>query len=177
MESPVVTGITYRLDEAKVTIHKLPAKIGSLSMIFDKLSEENIFVDMITQTGTSRGATNLSFTVPDESSSRALEIAQACVPLLKAEGALLERDIAKVSVVGAGMRYHTGVAANMFKALAAEEIDVQMISTSEIKISVVIPRKYCEIAVRTLHEAFIEFKPETSQESKGQERKGREASA
>ena len=159
MEKPVVTGITYRFDEAKVTIRQMPGSVEALSRVFNRLAEEGIFVDMITQTGVVARRTNVSFTVPDESSSRALDIAQALVPELEAEGALIDRDIAKVSVVGVGMRYHTGVAAKMFSALAAEGIDIQMIATSEIKISVIIARKYCEIAVRTLHEAFVENEP------------------
>lgn len=167
MEKPVVTGITYRFDEAKVTIRQMPGSVEALSRVFNRLAEEGIFVDMITQTGVVARRTNVSFTVPDESSSRALDIAQALVPELEAEGALIDRDIAKVSVVGVGMRYHTGVAAKMFSALAAEGIDIQMIATSEIKISVIIARKYCEIAVRTLHEAFVENEPRIEVEGAG----------
>jgi len=164
MEMPVVTGITYRMDEAKITINKLPKSSRALDFIFGKLAKENIFVDMITQSGHSPDVFDLSFTVPDEASQSALKIAEACVPELKAEGAYLERDISKVSVVGVGMRYHTGVAAQMFSVLAKESIDVQMIATSEIKISVLVPRKYGEVAVRALHETFVEMKPEISQE-------------
>jgi len=164
MEKPVVTGITYRLDDAKITIRKLPGGIEALSQVFGSLARADIFVDMITQTGLVEGRTNISFTVPDELSSRALEVTQNCVPELGAEGASLERDIAKVSVVGLGMRYHAGVAARMFEALAKEKIDVQMIGTSEIKISVIVPRKYCEVAVRSLHDAFMEMKPEVNEE-------------
>lgn len=164
MEKPVVAGITYRLDDAKITLNRLPGGIEALSRVFSTLAEEGIFIDMITQTGLVEGRTNVSFTVADENSSRALELAQSCVPALGGEGASLERDIAKISVVGIGMRYHSGVAARMFEALAKERIDVQMISTSEIKISVIVPRKYCEIAVRTLHTAFLAMKPEVSQE-------------
>ncbi len=165
MEKPVVTGVTYRLDEAKITVYRMPASISSLNHVFQVLSRENIFVDMITQTGFVGDRTNISFTVPDEDSSRALALMESVLEELDAESSSLDRDIAKVSVVGIGMRYNTGVAADMFKALASENIDVQMISTSEIKISVVIPRKYCEIAVRTLHEAFIDVSPEISIES------------
>lgn len=164
VEKPVVTGITYRTDDAKLTLHKLRGGIQSFNGLFQALAKEQIFVDMITQTGTEEGLTNISFTVPDESSSKALELMHACVPNLGAEGATIERDIAKVSVVGLGMRYHTGVAARMFEALAKEDIQVEMISTSEIKISVVIPRKYGEVAVRVLHEAFVEMNPTVSKE-------------
>jgi len=164
MEKPIVTGITYRTDEAKITVSKLPGGITSLNQIFDILAKESIFVDMITQTGFVDGKTNISFTVPDEHSSKALNHVQESIEELHAEGASLDRDIAKISVVGIGMRYNTGVAARMFSALASENIDVEMIATSEIKISVVIPRKYWEIAVRTLHDEFIEMEPETSVE-------------
>ena len=164
MEKPVVTGITFRMDEAKITVNKLPRTSKSLDAIFGKLSAEGIFVDMITQSGQSTETFDLSFTVPDEVSSKALEYTQSCVPKLEAEGAHLERDIAKISVVGVGMKYHTGVAAKMFSILAKENIDVQMIATSEIKISVLVPRKYGEVAVRALHEAFIEYEPAVSKE-------------
>ncbi len=164
MEKPIVTGVTYRVDEAKLTVLRLPSNVRALELIFSTLAKENIFIDMITQSGADKGITNLSFTVPDESSSRALTLVQSMLPQLKAEGASLERDIAKVSVVGIGMRYHTGVAAKMFEALALEDINPEMISTSEIKISVVVPRKYCEIAVRVLHQAFIEMEPQIAAE-------------
>lgn len=165
MEKPLVTGITYRTDEAKLTIYELPKGIGALHQIFEVLGREGVFVDMITQTNISNGSYNVSFTVPDEASSKALTLLQAYTPEIGAAGAALERDIAKISVVGAGMKYHTGVAAKMFGVLAKEEIDVQMISTSEIKISVVVPRKYWEVAVRALHEAFVEDGEEITKES------------
>ncbi|MCO6432616.1 MAG: aspartate kinase [Deltaproteobacteria bacterium] len=164
MEKPLVTGITYRMDEAKITVNKVPGGSKPLDLIFGRLAEHGILVDMITQSGVSKDSYDLSFTVPDEVSGQALEIAQQCVPELEAEGAHLERDIAKISVVGVGMRYHTGVAAKMFSVLAEENIDVQMIGTSEIKISVAVPRKYGEVAVRALHEKFIEMRPEVSVE-------------
>ncbi len=173
MEKPLVTGITYRQDEAKIVVTGLPPGSAALDKIFGALAADDIFVDMITQTGSDFGASSkrsmsLSFTVPDDVSVKALEITQKLVPEMDAEGASLERDISKVSVVGVGMKYHTGVAAKMFSTLAADNIDVQMIGTSEIKISVIVPRKYCEIAVRTLHEAFVEeeeeIKPEISVE-------------
>jgi aspartate kinase len=165
MEKPIVTGITYRMDEAKITISKMPRNVEALNLVFGKLAKENIFVDMITQSGHAQELFDLSFTVPEDSSAKALEIAKQCVAQLSAESAHLERDISKVSVVGVGMRYHTGVAAQMFGVLAANKIEVQMISTSEIKISVVVPRKLGETAVKTLHEAFIEMKPEISVEA------------
>lgn len=166
VESPIVTGITYRVDEAKITVTGLPTGISSFNHIFGVLAEENTFIDMITQTGAENGSTSVSFTVPEETSSRALDLVVGCLSQYPGSAASIERNIAKISVVGVGMRYHTGVAAKMFAALAGEDIDVQMISTSEIKISVVIPRKYCEIAVRALHEVFIEMEPEISTEQK-----------
>lgn len=156
MEKPVVTGITYRTDEAKITLSKLPTGSDSLSRVFTILAKEEIFVDMITQTGFDGKVTDVSFTVPDDESARALEIMRRLVPEIGANGVTLDRDIAKVSIVGVGMKFHSGVAAKMFEALAKDNISVQMISTSEIKVSVLIPRKYCEVAVRSLHEAFAE---------------------
>ncbi|MCB0319071.1 MAG: aspartate kinase, partial [Bdellovibrionales bacterium] len=156
MEKPVVSGISYRTDEAKITINKLKDATNSLDMIFKTLSEHDIFVDMITQTGVVDELTNVSFTLADDISSNALSILNELVPQLGAEGVSLDRDIAKVSIVGIGMKYHTGVASRMFSVLAKEGIRVEMISTSEIKLSVVIPRKYCEVAVRSLHQEFIE---------------------
>lgn len=162
MEKPVVSGVTYRTDETKITINNLTSGIKSLDRIFGLLGAEGIYIDMITQTGPIAGLTNVSFTVLDEYGPKALEIVQYCVKELGASDVRIESDIAKVSVVGVGMRYHAGVATMMFQALAAENIDVEMISTSEIKISVIVPRKYCEVAVRTLHDAFISEQPEVS---------------
>ena len=164
VENPVVTGVTYRADEARLTLHKMPGGIQSLSAVFNALAKEEIFIDVLTQSGVEDSLANVSFTGPDEVSSRALEIAQTLIPQLGAEGASIDRNISKVSVVGIGMRSHTGVAAKMFEALARENIDPHMISTSDIKISVIIPRKYCEMAVRALHEVFIEMKPQVTQE-------------
>lgn len=160
MEKPFVSGITYRLDEAKVTVSRVSDVTTALPRLFGALAREQIFVDMITQTGVVSGRTSVSFTVPDEVSERALALVQELAPELGGEGATLDRDITKVSVVGAGMRTHTGVAARMFEVLAEEGIEVGMISTSEIKISVLIPRKYSEVAVRALHDAFVGQGPE-----------------
>lgn len=165
MEQPFVTGITYRMDETKITIHGLPGGIQAVEKIFTSLGNAEIFIDMITQTGLENGKTNISFTVPTELGSKTMSVLDEWLGPLGAEGAKVDNEIAKVSVVGIGMRYHTGVAAKMFEALASESIDVQMISTSEIKISVIIPRKYCEVAVRTLHDAFVEDKVEVSLEA------------
>ncbi len=156
MEHPVVTGVTHRLDEARVVIERLPADIETLSTLFSQLGEKGVFIDMISQESVEAGILNVSITVPDEHTDQALKSLREIVTVLRAQGVRVERDIAKVSVVGIGMRYHTGVAARMFAALARERIDVQMINTSEIKISVLVPRKYGEAAVRVLHAEFVE---------------------
>lgn len=155
MEQPVVTGITHRLDEARLVVDGMPAGISTLADLFERLNDEGIFIDMISQEHVSDSLVNVSMTIPDDASGKALEYLRNLVPQLGAQGVRVERDIAKVSVVGIGMRYHTGVAARIFSALARERIDVGMINTSEIKVSVIVPRKYCELAVRALHDEFI----------------------
>jgi aspartate kinase len=157
MEKPVVTGVTHRLDEARVIIERMPADIATMARLFEVLGERGVYIDMISQENVGEEFITVSLTVPDESSSLALETIREIVPNLRANGVTLERNIAKVSVVGIGMRYHTGVASRMFQALARERIDVSMINTSEIKISVLVPRKYGEVAVRVLHEEFIDL--------------------
>lgn len=157
MEKPIVTGVTYRTDEARIVVEGMSADIGKMSRLFTELSDKGIFIDMISQESVESGAVNVSVTVPDESSLVAFETFQAIIPELGANGVKIDRDIAKVSVVGIGMRYHTGVAARVFEALARERIGVTMINTSEIKMSVLVPRKYCEVAVRVLHDEFTEF--------------------
>jgi aspartate kinase len=155
MEAPVISGITHRQDEAKLSVLGLRQGVRGFQILFSELGAAGIPVDMITQTGFSGGQTSVSFTVPDELSSQALLLVQQLVPKLGADGASLDRDVAKVSVVGVGMRYHTDVAHRIFDALADASIEVQMIATSEIKVSLLVPRKYCEAAVRALHHAFL----------------------
>lgn len=164
MEKPVVTGVTYRTDEARIVVEGMSADIGKMSRLFSELSDKGIFIDMISQESVESGAVNVSVTVPDESSLIALETFQALVQEVGALGVKIDRDIAKVSVVGIGMKYHTGVAARVFEALARERIGVTMINTSEIKMSVLVPRKYCEVAVRVLHDEFTEFNLTTEEE-------------
>lgn len=156
MEKAAVTGVAYRVDEAKLTVHGLSGGINAVSQLFRSLAEQGIEIDMISQTGLHEGKTSISCTVADEDSSKALQIVQDRIETLGADGASLDRNIAKVSVVGIGMRNQGGIAAAMFQAFANEGVAVEMISTSEIKISVVVPRKYCEVAVRALHQCFIE---------------------
>ncbi len=163
MEKPLVTGITYRFDETKFTVQGIPGDSRSLNELFAELARKGVFVDMITQTGLVEGKTNISFTVPEEAQATAIDVTESFAKGHKATVSM-EADIAKVSIVGIGMRYHTGVAAKMFEALAEENISVMMIGTSEIKTSVVIPRKYAEVAVRALHARFIEDEPVVSVE-------------
>lgn len=155
MEQPVVTGVTHRIDEARIVIERMPSSIAVMARLFDTLAERDIYIDMISQESVEDGLLNVSLTVPDEQSVLALEVIQAILSELPAKGVYVERDIAKVSVVGIGMRYHTGVAARVFRRLASSGIDVQMVNTSEIKMSVLVARKSCEDAVRALHAEFI----------------------
>lgn len=155
MEQAVVTGITHRLDEAQIAVSGMSSEINSLSHLFDVLAQHDIYIDMISQEFIGEDSVNVSLTVPDEQSDQALAIIRESVPALRANGVSVYRDIAKVSVVGIGMRYHTGVAARVFRVLAKEQIDVKMVNTSEIKISILVARKYCTMAVKVLHDEFF----------------------
>lgn len=154
MEKPIVSGVTYRIDETKIRIRGVPGGISSLEKIFAALGNAGVFVDMISQTGMTDGKTEVSFTVPDEHGKNAIRIVQEASEILGVTEVILDTDIAKVSIVGVGMRYHTGVAAKLFEVLAKSNIEISMISTSEIKVSILIPRKDCTEAVKVLHEAF-----------------------
>ena len=164
MEKPVVTGITHRVDEAKLTVVGLSGGSTALTTLFQALAEADIFVDMISQATAFADVPNVSFTVPELDCDRAQKLVRDLLPDIGAKDVLLTKDIAKVSVVGIGMRYHSGVAAKCFAALSQEGIQVEMIGTSEIKISCAIPRRYCELAVRVLHDVFLEMNPQVSQE-------------
>ena len=155
MERLVVSGVTYNRNESKITLRAVKDQPGVAAGIFTPLSEAGIVVDMIVQNLSSDGSTDMTFTVPVGDYPTALEIAQGAARALGAE-AEGDEDIAKVSVVGLGMKDHAGVATQMFNVLAHEGINIQMISTSEIKISVVIEEKYTELAVRALHQAFVD---------------------
>lgn len=154
MERVVVAGITYRTDEGKITIKKVPDTPGVAARIFGPLAEANIVVDMIVQNVSEEGFTDLTFTVPKGDMDRTVRIVEDVARGLGAKGVASDPEIAKVSIVGVGMRSHSGVASKMFAALASEGINIQMISTSEIKVSCVIEAKYKELAVRVLHKAF-----------------------
>lgn len=164
MEKPIVTGITHRVDEAKVTVHELQGGAKGLSDIFAALADADVFVDMISQATAAADIPNISFTVAEGDSERAVAVVRGLLQEIGAKDVVLDKDIAKVSIVGIGMRYHSGVAAKVFAVLSKAGIDVNMIGTSEIKISVAIPQRYCELAVRLLHEAFLEYQPTISVE-------------
>ncbi|MFH1624810.1 MAG: aspartate kinase [Pseudomonadota bacterium] len=154
MEGVVVSGVAYDKDEAKITVTKVPDTPGIASKLFTPVSEANIVVDMIIQNVGTDGLTDLTFTVPKADFRKALELVKVTASEIKAQDVLGDPNIAKISIVGVGMRSHCGVASKMFTALAKEGINIMMISTSEIKISCVIESKYTELAVRVLHDAF-----------------------
>jgi aspartate kinase len=157
MEKVVVSGVTVAKDEAKITCEDLPDISGVAGRLFAPLADGGISVDMIVQNQAYDGTTDLTFTVPKGDRKRTVEILKDKVPELvgkDGERVSYDDEICKVSVVGVGMRSHAGVAKTMFQLLAAENINIQLISTSEIKISCVIARKYAELAVRALHEGF-----------------------
>lgn len=154
MEGLVVSAVTHTKDEARITLTKVPDRPGIASKIFTAIGEAGIVVDMIIQNTRKSGLTDLTFTVPKADYQKAMSIEKEVAKSIGAEEVLGDEDIAKVSVIGVGMRSHSGVAAKMFSTLAEEKINIIMISTSEIKISCVIEEKYTELAVRVLHQAF-----------------------
>jgi len=156
MEHLVVSGVTYNRKEAKVRVRGVKDVPGIAARLFTPLTREGIVVDMIIQNLSQDGTTDLTFTVPRDGYARALEITRQNAEALGAEAVDGDPGIAKVSIVGLGMKDHAGVASRMFQVLADENINIQLISTSEIKISVVIEEKYAELAVRALHAAFVE---------------------
>ncbi|MEY8830283.1 aspartate kinase [Sedimentitalea sp. XS_ASV28] len=156
MESKVVAGVAYSRDEAKMTLLSVADRPGIASTIFTALSEAGVNVDMIVQNISEEGRTDMTFSCPINQVARAeqaMDEARKAGALNFAE-LLVDKDVAKVSVVGIGMRSHTGVAAKMFRVLSTEGINIKVITTSEIKISVLIDRKYMELAVQALHDAF-----------------------
>lgn len=154
MEDILVSGVTYDKNEAKITLSGVPDVPGTASKIFTPLAEANIVVDMIVQNISHKGKTDLTFTTSKSDAKKALEIIKKVAEDLGVEAVSLDEDVAKISIVGVGMRSHSGVAARMFSTLAKEGINIQLISTSEIKISCLIESKYTELAVRALHSAF-----------------------
>jgi len=154
MEQPAVSGIAFSRDEAKLTLKGVPDIPGIASKILVPISDANIEVDMIVQNVSDDGTTDFTFTVSRNEFERAMSILHNIQVELGAKDVIGDAKIVKVSIVGVGMRSHAGVASTMFKALAKESINIQLISTSEIKVSVIIDEKYMELAVRALHSAF-----------------------
>jgi aspartate kinase len=154
MEKVLVSGITYNRNEARISIYGVPDVPGVAAKIFGPIGDAGIIVDMIIQTARPDGKADLTFTVPRTDFKQALDIVKRVAEELKAERVEGDDSIAKVSIIGAGMRTHPGVATKMFETLAKHGINIMMISTSEIKISCVIDEKFTELAVRALHEAF-----------------------
>ncbi|MBM3300336.1 MAG: aspartate kinase [Deltaproteobacteria bacterium] len=154
MEKEAVSAVTCNTKEAKITFSGVDDRPGVASRIFSALADANVVVDMIIQNSSADGKTDISFTVPESTLEKSLEICRAINAKVEARDVTGSNDIAKVSIIGLGMRSHAGVASKMFSALANEGINIEMISTSEIKISCVIQRKYAELAVRALHDAF-----------------------
>jgi len=155
VEKRIVSGVAYSRDEAKVSLFGLPDTPGVSSKIFGRLADANVNVDMIVQShARSEGAANMEFTVGRRDAARAVEIVREIQKEIGFEAVELNEDVAKVSVIGVGMRSHAGVASTMFSALADKGVNIQVISTSEIKISVLIDAAYTELAVRALHAAY-----------------------
>jgi aspartate kinase len=154
MEDIVVSGVTVNKDEAKITICDVPDKPGIAAKIFKRLADSNINIDMIIQNISRTGYTDMSFTVLHRDLSKTLKIAKKVAEKIGAGNVQYNENIAKVSVVGIGMRSHSGIAAKMFSALARKKINIEMISTSEIKISCVISKKNAAKAVRAIHKEF-----------------------
>ena len=155
MSDVLVAGVACDKNEAKITLLRVPDKPGLAAQLFVPIAEAHIVVDMIIQNASEDGTTDMTFTVPKADHQRALAIVERALPAVHAKGIKVDTEIAKISVVGVGMRTHAGVAAKMFEVLAREQINIQMISTSEIKISVVIAAQHADQAVRALHDAFI----------------------
>jgi len=165
MEKVVVSGVTYNKNEAKIEIMRVPDVPGVAAKIFRPIADANIVVDMIIQTSsTEKGYANMAFTVPKSDFAKTLQIVKGTLKEIGGKGVHADQDIAKVSIVGAGMRSHSNVATQMFSALAKEGINIYMISTSEIKISCIIDSKYTELAVRALHDTFELDKPSVTEE-------------
>jgi aspartate kinase len=165
MERVVVSGVTYNKNEAKIEVMRVPDVPGMAAKIFKPIADANIVVDMIIQTSsTEKGRADVAFTVPQTDFSKTLQIVKEIVKEFGGKEVSGDENIAKVSIVGVGMRSHSNVATQMFSALAKEGINIQMISTSEIKISCIIDSKYTELAVRALHDAFELDKPAITEE-------------
>lgn len=154
MEDIVISGVTYDKNQAKITIMQVPDRPGIAARLFSAIGDQGIVVDMIVQNVSTEGYTDMTFTVPRTDFKKALKITEEVAKELDASGVMSNDRIAMVSLVGVGMKAHSGIASKMFSVLAKEGINIIMISTSEIKISCVVEEKYTELAVRALHDAF-----------------------
>lgn len=154
IEEPVVTAVTFDKNQIKMSILDVPDRPGIAAKIFGALAKENINVDMIIQSAARGKKNDISFTISYTDLKKALEVLEEINKQLNAGGVVYEENMAKVSIVGIGMRSHPGVAAKMFETLAEENINIEMISTSEIKISCIIKKEQLEVAVKALHKAF-----------------------
>ena len=155
MEDVLVSGVTLDQNQSKITLTGVEDRPGLAARIFGPIADTGIVVDMIIQNASADGRTDMTFTVPRTDLRRALEIVRGVAAEIGAAGVRHEDQVAKVSIIGVGMRTHAGVAATMFKVLAAEGVNIEMIATSEIKVSVVVNAKYGELAMRALHDAFL----------------------
>ena len=165
METPAIAGIAFERDEAKLTVAGVPDVPGIAYEVIGPVSEAGIEVDVIVQNAAADGTNDITFTVKRSEAERAKTIIDAVATKLKAASVVLDKKVGKVSLVGVGMRSHAGIAAKMFKVLADESINIQLITTSEIKISIVIEEKYLELAVRALHSEFDLDDPDYEKES------------
>jgi len=165
MEDPAIAGIAFERDEAKLTVAGVPDVPGIAYKVIGPVSDAGIEVDVIVQNVGADGSNDITFTVKRGEADRAKEILDKVAESLSAESVALDKKICKVSIVGVGMRSHAGIASKMFKAIADENINIDIITTSEIKISIVIEEKYLELAVRALHSAFELGDPETENAS------------
>jgi len=154
MEQAIISGITYALDDLKVTVHELPDKVGVAARVFSALAKANVNVDVIIQNVSAHGAADISFTASESDVSKVESVLTQLKNELGFSSFDFDTDIAKVTLVGAGMRTYPGIAAKMFEVLAEEKINIEMISTSSIKISCVIRQKYAQKAVKAIHKAF-----------------------
>ena len=154
MEETVVSGVTLQKDEAKVTIRDVPDKPGMAAQIFRELAQKGINVDMIVQNVSREGSTDLSFTVVKSDLPATLRVTRSVAQRIGAGEVTTDEGVAKLSIVGIGMRSHSGIAAKMFEAMSRERINIEMISTSEIKISCIIRKAHAERAMRAVHRAF-----------------------
>jgi len=154
MERASITGVAYNRDEAKITIRGIPDHPGIASDVFGPIAEAGINVDVIVQNVSEDGTTDITFTVPRGGFASAMQMLRDVCKQMKARDVKGDDTVAKVSIIGVGMRSHSGVARQMFETLAKAGINIQMITTSEIKITVVLDEKYVDLAVRSLHSAF-----------------------